>query len=62
MSEIECDDMYSRKAYIIDGKTMRIGLNQQIQFPEGYHGRIYSGKFNVYCEGSRIIINGEQHE
>ena len=62
MSEIECDDMYSCKAYIIDGKTMRIGLNQQIQFPEGYHGRIYSDKFNVYCEGSRIIINGEQHE
>ena len=62
MSENECHDMYNRKAYIIDGKTMRIGLNQQIQFPEITHGRIYSDEYNVYCDGAKITINGEQHE
>ena len=62
MPENECSDMYARKAYIIDGKTMRIGLNQQIQFPEVNHGRIYSDEFNVHCEGAKITINGEQHE
>ncbi len=40
ISEFECSDMYARKAYIINGKTMRIGLNQQIQFPEITHGQI----------------------
>lgn len=62
MSEVECDDMYSRKAYIVDGKTIRIQVNEQISFPEIHHGRIYSDEFNVYCDGAKITINGEQHE
>ena len=62
MSEVECDDMYSRKAYIVDGKTIRIKPNERIQFPKVYHGRIYSDEFNVHCEGAKITINGEQHE
>ena len=41
---------------------MRIGLNQQIQFPEITHGHIYSNEYNVYCDGAKITINGEQHE
>ena len=41
---------------------MRIGLNQQIQFPEITHGRIYSDKYNVYCDSAKITINGEQNE
>jgi len=47
MSENECSDMYACKAYIINGKTMRIGLNQQIQFPESTRRRIHSDEFNV---------------
>ena len=35
---------------------------ESIQFPEVYHGRIYSDEFNVHCEGARITIDGEQHE
>ena len=54
--------MYVRKAYIINGKTIRIGSNQQIQFPEVNHGRIYFDEFNVHCEGAKITIYGEQHE
>jgi hypothetical protein len=53
----KCSNKYARKAYIKNGKTMRIGLNQQIQFPEITHD-----EFNVYCDGSKITINGEQHE
>ena len=41
---------------------MRIGLNQQIQFPEITHGQITYDEFNVYCTGAKITINGEQHE
>ena len=41
---------------------MRIGLNQQIQFPEITHGSITYDEFNVYCVGAKIAINGEQHE
>ena len=48
ISESECSDMYARKAYIINGKTMRIGLNQQIQFPEITHGQITYDAYNVY--------------
>ena len=62
MSENECHDMYNRKAYIANVKTKRIGLNQQIQFPEITHGRIYSNENNVYCDGAKITINDEQHE
>ena len=62
ISESESSDMYARKAYIINGKTMRIGLNQQIQFPEITHGSITYDEFNVYCTGAKITINGEQHE
>jgi hypothetical protein len=62
ISESECSDMYARKAYIINGKTMRIGLNQQIQFPEITHGSITYDEYNVYCVGAKITINGEQHE
>ena len=61
ISESECSDMYARKAYIVHGKTMRIGLNQQIQFPEITHGRITYDKYNVYCTGAKITIDGEQH-
>ena len=39
ISESECSDMYARKAYIINGKTMRIGLNQQIQSQKLHMGR-----------------------
>ena len=62
MSENECHDMYNHKAYIANGKTMRIGLNQQIQFPEITHRRVYSDEYNVYCDGAKITINGEQHK
>ena len=62
MPENECSDMYVRKAYIINGKTIRIGSNQQIQFPEVNHVRIYFDEFNVHCEGAKITIYGEQHE
>ena len=55
--ESECSDMYACKAYIINGKTMRIGLNQQIQFPEITHGQITNDEFNVYCTGAKITIN-----
>ena len=41
---------------------MRIGLNQQIQFPEITHGSITYDEYNVYCAGAKITINGEQHE
>ena len=41
---------------------MRIGLNQQIQFPEITHGQITYDEFNFYCTGAKITINGEQHE
>ena len=41
---------------------MRIGLNQQIQFPEITHGWITYDEFNLYCDGAKITINGEQHE
>ncbi len=33
---------------------MRIGLNQQIQFPEITHGSITYDEFNVYCVGAKI--------
>ena len=62
ISESECSDMYARKAYIINGRTMRIGLNQQIQFPEFAHGQITYDEYNVYCMGAKITINGDQHE
>ena len=55
ISESECSDMYARKAYTINGKTMRIGLNQQIQFPEITHGRITYDEFNVYCTGELCV-------
>ena len=54
ISESECSDMYARKAYIIHGKTMRIGLTQQIQFPEITHGRI---KFIVRAPRSLLMAN-----
>ena len=62
MSVSECSDMYVLKACITNSKTMRIGLSQQIQFPEITHGRITYDEFNVYCDGAKITINGEQHE
>jgi len=50
----KCTGMYAHKAYIINGKTMKIGLNQQIQFAE----------ITVIpvMDGARIIyIYGKQH-
>ena len=57
ISESECSDMYSQKAYIIHGKTMRIGLNQQIQYPEITHGRMMSLMFIVRAPRSLLMAN-----
>ena len=62
MTTDECTDMYRRQAFISNEKTLRINTNQEIQFKEIIHGKIWSDKFNVYCIGAKFTLNGEQHE
>ena len=62
MSIDECYDMHQRQAYISNGRTLRISTNQQIQFKELVHGKIWADEYNVYCTGAKFTLNGEQHE
>ena len=57
----ECSDMYRRRAYIYQGKTIKIELNTMVSIPMIVHGSVSSDKINVHCMGAKFLINGEQH-
>jgi hypothetical protein len=61
MTPEECSDMYRRRAFIFNGQTYRIGVNQQIQIPMIKHGQLYATENNVQCDGAKFVINGEEH-
>ena len=62
MPEEECQDMFAQKAYIFQEKTIKIQLNEKIQFSEIPNGRIWSTMENSYCIGAKFKINWEIHE
>ena len=57
----ECSDMYRRRAYIYKGKTIKIELNTVISIPMIVHGSVTNDKTNIYCQGAKFAIDGEQH-
>lgn len=61
MEPEECSDMYRRRAFIFNGQTYRIAVNQQIQIPMIKHGHLYTTENNVQCDGAKFVINGEEH-
>ena len=62
MTVDECKDMFTRRAYIFQERTIKIQLNEQIQYTEIPHGRIWATTENTYCTGAKFEINGEIHE
>ena len=57
----ECADMYRRRAYIYRGKTIKIELNTIVSIPMIVHGSVTNDEINVYCNGAKFTIDGEQH-
>ena len=57
----ECSDMYRRRAYIYKGRTIKIEPNTIISIPMIVHGSVTSDESNVYCNGAKFTIDGEQH-
>ena len=57
----ECSDMYRRRAYIYKGKTIKIELNTVISIPMIVHGSVTNDETNIYCQGAKFAIDGEQH-
>ena len=57
----ECSDIYRQRAYIYRGKTIKIELNTIVSIPMIVHGSVTNDEINVYCNGAKFTIDGEQH-
>ena len=62
MTVDKCKDTFTRRAYIFQERTIKIQLNEQIQYTEIPHGRIWATTENTCCTGAKFEINGEIHE
>ena len=55
----ECSDMYRRRAK--QGQTIKNELNTIISIPIIVHGSVTHEETNLYCNGAKFTIDGEQY-